>query len=115
MSLVTEKEEGAKVVLNKYWEELIEGNEKLRYSIHSKEAFVFLKKVFKYNQYERRDGSVADKVMVGDEIISDSKEVNKLIVEHLKSIQWDDKFPDYTSTIPFPQLILLVRMKWKGY
>ena len=104
LALMKEKTEETKTVLTKYWEELIEGNEKLRYSIQSKEVFQFLKKVFKYNQFERRDGSIADKVVQDGQVITEEADVNRLIMENLKSIQVNKAYPSYEGYIPFPKL-----------
>jgi len=104
LALVKEKTEETKTILTKYWEELIEGNEKLRYSVQSKEAFQFLKRVFKYNQFERRDGSIADRVVNGGHVITEESDVNRLIMENLKSIQVNETYPSYEGHIPFPKL-----------
>jgi len=53
-ALVREQELETRVVLSKYWEELIEDNEKLRYSLHSKEAFAFLRRVYKYSKTQKK-------------------------------------------------------------
>jgi len=54
----------------------MEWNENLRFSKHSREAFKFLRNVYGYNQYERRDGSIVSKVLVDGEVISHTKTVN---------------------------------------
>ncbi len=102
--LVKEKETETKVILNKYWEDLIKENEKLRYSICSKEAFAFLKKVYKYNLFEKRDGSIDTKILVDDLIITNEQDVHKHIINALKSIKVNEKFPKYDQPKPFPVL-----------
>lgn len=42
-----EKEAQTRVILSRCWEEIIEDNQKLRYLLHSKEAFQFLKRLLK--------------------------------------------------------------------
>ena len=108
LMLVQEKEEQTKTILTRYWEELLEGNEKLRFSIQSKEAFSFLRKVFKYNQFEKRDGSIVDRVLHDDNLITDTAYVNRLIMEKLRGLQVSDKFPSYNGYIDFPKLEPLV-------
>ena len=102
-----EREEETKFILNKYWEDLIEGNENLRYSIHSKEAFRFLSKVFKYNLFEKRDDAIASSVIVNGNVIKDEAVVHRLIMESLKKTQVDPRFPTYDDVVPFPYLDVL--------
>jgi hypothetical protein len=104
LSVAQEKEVETKIILDKYWKELIEGNEKLRYSMRSKEAFQFLKRVYKYNQFEPRDGSIVNKVIVNGNIVAEEDEVNRLIMDNLKNIQMNAKFPTYAEPFPFPKL-----------
>jgi len=61
----------------------------------SKDAFRLLKNVFKYNSSEKRDGSIANRVIEGEQIIYEEAEINKLLVESLKLIQWDAERPLY--------------------
>ena len=72
----------------------------------SSDAFDFLRRVYRYDQYERRDGSIVDKVIVGDEIISDEKTVSRLLIEHLETIRKDPRWEFYEDTppVPFPVL-----------
>lgn len=83
----------------------MEENEKLRFSQRSKEAFTFLKKVFKYNQ-EKREGSIVTKIAEGNEIIVEEKEVNKRLINHLKSVQKRPEVESYEDKplVPFPVL-----------
>ena len=99
-----EKGEETKVILTKYWEELIEDNEKLRYSVQCKEAFQFLRRVFKYNQFERRDGSIVDRMLHDDKLVMEEAVVNRLVMDNLKNLQVDAKYSNYTGYIPFPKL-----------
>ncbi len=58
-----------KKVITEYWNNLNELNEKMRYSNEPqvvKESFQFMKRVYKYNQYERRDGSIVNKILKED-------------------------------------------------
>jgi len=85
--LITSDGELSNNVTLKYWKEMIQENEKLRFSQQSKDAFKLLKDVYKYNQFERRDGSIVSKVLEENAIVSDEKQVNRLLIEHLMSIQ----------------------------
>jgi len=104
IALSRERDTEARIILNEYWEDLIEENENLRYSIKSKEAFRFLSKVYKYNQFERRDGAMASVVKVGDAVIRNEDEVNRLIMDSLKKVQVDERSSMYSGPLPFPYL-----------
>ncbi len=91
-------------MLNKYWEDLIKENEKLRFSVCSRKAFVFLKRVYKYNMFEKRDGSIATRVIVDGEVVQDESMVHKHIMDALKLIQVDSRFPTYPEQHAFPVL-----------
>jgi len=60
----------------------------------------------KYNQFEKRDGSIFSNVIDGDKIITDEAQVHKLLIESLKLIQRDITRPMYEelTPIPFPNL-----------
>ena len=88
-----------------YWRKSIEENERLRFSQFSEDAFELLKRVYKYGQIKKRDGSIVSKVLEGDNVINE-KGVNRLFIEHLKSIQRDPKLHLYKEAplVPFPKL-----------
>ena len=92
-------------VLNAYWSSLWEETENIRFSPMSKEAFKMLKSICKYHLFEKRDGSIVNKVL-GDEgeVITDPKKVSAALIEVLKDIQLSDKFDHYLGNIPFPDL-----------
>ncbi len=102
--LVHEKETETRIILNKYWEDLIKDNENLRYSLKSKLAFQFLKKVYKYNMFEKRDGTIANQVLIDEKTIINDNAVHKSIVDALKSIQVNPNFPIYDKPEQFPTL-----------
>ena len=60
--------------------------------------------MYKYNQFQKRDGSIANKVFFNGEIVTEENEVHFRILENLKKIQSSDKFPQYSSAVPFPAL-----------
>ena len=113
LALARERKEETRVILNKYWESLIEDNENMRYSIKCKEALKFLSKVFKYNQFEKRDGAIVSCVKVNGEVIKDDAVMNKLIMDHLKKVQVNVKFPIYHEPVPFPKLPVLTEDEMK--
>ena len=89
--------------IKKFWEELLCENERLRYSPEISEAFKQLKKIFKYDQFNSRDGSIVSSVLVNGEIINDPNSVNSLLISVLKHIQYNDSKP-LPSNIPFRDL-----------
>jgi len=100
-----EELEDIKLEIRRYWESKIQENETQRFSQQQKEAFSFLKRVYKYNTYEKRDGSVVRSFMLSDgTIISNEKEISKILIRRLKEIQYDSNEPLYTTPLPFPRL-----------
>ena len=58
-----------------------------RFSVNSSLAFQFLKNTTKYNCFDKREGAIVSKVLNKQgEIISDTKEVARLIIEHYSEI-----------------------------
>ena len=108
-SLVTCNGELVNNITLNYWRKTIEENERLRFSQFSKDAFKLLKRIYKYDQIEKRDGSIVSKVLEGDIVISEEKEVNRLLIEHLKSVQRDPRLHLYEEAppVPFPKLGLV--------
>jgi len=104
LALVKDQEDDTRTVLNRYWKDLIGENENLRYSVDSREAFRFLGRVFKYNQFEKRDGAIANSVQVEGRIVDEENEVNRLIMDSLRRTQLDPRFPCYSGLLPFPNL-----------
>ncbi len=92
-------------VIRRYWEGLLTTNELMRFSPESREAFNFLKQVFKYNTFAKRDGSIVNAIKTNDnEIVSEPQQVSKLIIEELKKIQYDPSLPPLMPTGEFPIL-----------
>ena len=52
-------------IMREYWKERAESNEGKRFSSKSREAFAFLRKAYKYHEYQVRDSSIIDKVILG--------------------------------------------------
>jgi len=92
-------------IVKDYWKKKSLENEEKRFSQQSAEAFVFLKKVYKYQEYQKKDGSIINKVLdLEGKVITEEDHVNKLVIEALKSIQLKEDEPQYTKPEPFPKL-----------
>ncbi len=73
-----DEDEDLKQIVNDFWKEKATENETERFSDKMKDAFDFLNKVYKYHEFNRRDGSLIDKVLDTDgEVILDRAEVNR--------------------------------------
>jgi len=104
LSMVDEDDD-LRLVIDKYWKDRAEENEEFRFSDRSKEAFDFLRKVYKYHEYQRRDGAIINRVKDEEgNVVIDEKEVHKLVLSKLQSIQVKDGEPKYDEPIPFPKL-----------
>ena len=102
---IENEDEDIRRILDDYWYNLAEQNEDERYSQESRKAFEFLRRVYKYNQYEKRDGSVVNKVALDDNTtVTQTEEVAKAIIDSLKTLQIKEDEPQYKSEIPFPKL-----------
>ena len=70
-----------------------------------RDAFQYLKRVYRFHEYKRRDGSIIDKVRRADGTVTcEENEVNKLVLENLKRTQVLESEPIYESPFPFPSL-----------
>ena len=93
------------LIISDIWKDKWLRNQDQRWSNESKEAFDFMRKVTKYNQFEKRDGSIVSKIQLPNgSIINDSDKVNKQIIEQLKKVQTLDSEAKYSEEIPFPKL-----------
>ena len=102
--LLTEKKNIAiSEVIQEYWTSLLNENELLRFSPESSKAFKQLQNIFGYKSFEKRDGGIVNFVLIEDKIISDIDEVNKALIEVLRSIQVDESKP-IPAPQPFPDL-----------
>ncbi len=114
--LVNSEGEVSNTLTLDYWRQMLEENEKQRFSQAEKQAFDFLQRVYKYGQYEKRDGSIVSKVKDGNIIITDEKRVNELLLQHLKSIQYNSDVMDCEgdSGIEFPKLKPLTKEEMRA-
>jgi len=100
---ITEEDSDLRLVIKNFWREKAEDNEALRFSDKSREAFEFMKKVFKYHEYNRRDGSIISKVIDEEgKLIVEEDEVNRRVISALWSVQLNE--PVYSKPEPFPRL-----------
>ena len=68
-----------------------------------RDVFQYLKRVYGFHEYKRRDGSIIDKVQRADGTVTcEENEVNKLVLENLKRPQVLESEPIYESPVPFP-------------
>src|SRR5690606_28801842 len=67
-------------------------------------AFNFLKTITKYHEFKRGDGSIRNKVKkLNGTVVTDQNTVNKLILDHLKTVQTSQTELVYV-TATFPSL-----------
>ena len=93
-------EEALNTDWNNLWKEIQED----RFSKRQKRAFNTIKTVLKYHTFEKRDGSVMNKVLVNDQIITDSVKVNHHIKNALEILTGKDNEPTYQKSKDFPNL-----------
>jgi len=92
-------------VIKEYWREKNEDCENDMLENRLQKAFHYLKKITKFHEYKRRDGSIINKVKKEDNTITlEQNEVNQLVLENLSKVQTSSKEPTYQVPIPFPQL-----------
>ena len=100
-----EQDEDLTKIVQKYWTDLYNNNEDQQFSTKSKEAFNFLKRVFKYNTFAKRDGSIVNSIKISDDqVITDLDEINRILIEVLKKIQLDQQVPLLQPPDKFPSL-----------
>lgn len=100
----TEDDDTFKIV-KEYWREKAEDCENNLLDGQLHKAFQFLKKVTKFNEFQRRDGSIINRVQREDGSVTyDQDEVNRLIIANLQKIQTSDQEPKYTDNTPYPLL-----------
>ena len=78
--------------------------ESLRFGKNSRKAFNLMKKIFKYDQFERPGGSIVTAVKVKDQIIYDKRKVARLIIEHFNENHKPKTKETNVRDIMFPHL-----------
>jgi hypothetical protein len=102
---IKDEDSDLRFIVDSYWSKLNIENEDMRYgsSLQIKEAFKFLKRVYKYSL--KRDGGIISQVMTEDgDVISDTALVNKELIKTLKGLQYSRDQPEYLEPLPFPEL-----------
>ena len=91
-------------IIRSYFRQFNADMEEQRFSNLSKKFFEYLKKVFKYDQIGKRDGSIISSLKdEHDKIITDDSEVNKQIMTTIKELQVDLSKPRPLN-LEFPEL-----------
>jgi len=91
-------------IIRSYFRQFNADMEEQRFSNLSKKFFEYLKKVFKYDQICKRDGSIISSLKdEHDKIITDDSEVNKQIMTTIKELQVDLSKPRPLN-LEFPEL-----------
>ncbi len=107
--------ETTRSLIMKYWKEVFEENEEMRFSHLSRDAFQTLKRMSRYDQFGKRDGSIVNKIMKDGQVVTEEDEVNRLLIEQLKSHQWNPNREIYIegNETPFPYLDVLAHEEMK--
>ncbi len=92
-------------VIQNYYNDFHRGIEDTRFSNMSKKFFQYLKKVFKYDLIDKRDGSIISSIKdeIDERIISNPKEVNTQLIKTIKELQVDLLKPQ-PRNLEFPNL-----------
>ena len=78
----------------------------------SKKAFESLKKISKYNLFERKDGSVVSAIKKEDgTICNEPEEISAVLIQELRKIQDSPRFEH--KIVPFPTLPMLSELEAK--
>jgi hypothetical protein len=100
-----DEDEDIDFLIAEYWRKLWEKTQDQRWSEESKEAFNTMRRLTKYNQFEKRDGSIVSKIQISDqEVITDIEKVEEIIITQLKKIQTLESEPKYDHELQFPKL-----------
>jgi hypothetical protein len=86
------------------WDETWKELNKKRFSAKQKDFFRKLKVLTKYSNFEKRDGSIINKIDVDGEIVTNADEVNKLLKETMQELGGDEKHSSFRPRITFPHL-----------
>ena len=106
--LTSEEDDDTLKIIKEYWKEKNTEYENQLLSNQLRKAFQYMKKLTKFHEYNRRDGSIINKVIKEDKsVTSNTDEVNRLVLDNLKNIQTKDDQPFYTQEIPFPEYQLI--------
>jgi len=97
-----------------YFAQFYKNLEDKRFSNLSRSFFQSLKKIFKYDQLDKRDGSIISSIVDENGVLVDSPdEVNKQLMTTIKELQVDPSKPHHKN-LEFPQLRLRTQVEMKG-
>lgn len=111
--LATESEISEEIM--RYWREVISNTERLRFSERQRTAFNDLRKISKYNTYEKRDGGIYTEFLDSQgNLVDDKDAVEASVIEDLKQIQgeFQGQAPDFPKEEPSDED--LTEMEWFG-
>jgi len=90
--------------LRKYSRQFNQNLEDIRFSNLSKDFFIYLRRAFKYDLLEKRDGSIISSLLTENGNLStDPDDINKQLITTLKELQLDLSKP-YPINLAFPTL-----------
>lgn len=94
-------------VIRNYYSQFNKDLEDKRFSNLSKDFFRCLKKIYKYDHFDKRDGSVISSIKTinkdNEELITNHKEVNKQLILTIKELQFDASKP-LPKNLDFPEM-----------
>jgi len=93
-----------KEVVDEYWNVQWKNTENVRFSEQSKLAYSELKRILKYNLFEKRDGGIINRLLDDNgTLITETDEVNNSLAKTIKEIQIEDKW-GWIAKKNFPKL-----------
>ena len=111
-NLVREKNFDVELIkkeLEMKWDLVWKEVQKQRYSKAQKQAFAKIRTLTKYHTFEKRDGSIINKVLVNGSIVTLDKEVNAHLKEALEILTGKDSEPTYRKSSQFPRLPMITK------
>ena len=93
-----------KIALDEKWNLLWAEIEKLRFSDRQKIAFDKIRKILNYSGFEKRDGSIINKVIVDEIIIIDQEKVSIYLKQSLQKLCGNQDEPTFHRQHIFPNL-----------
>ena len=92
--------EQAVSMVNEHWRNFWRENEETRYSKEAAKAYRNLKQILKYHLFEKRDGAIINSILKDDnEITSDSKEIEKSLLNQCKKFRWTINGPGFKKNL----------------
>ena len=106
--ILNNEDEDTLTVIREYWKEKVNECSNWFLDNRLKEAYGFLRRVYKFHEYNRRDGSLISKIKKDDGTITyEEDEVHRELINQPQLTQVKDSEPKYEQATPFPNLPLL--------